>query len=460
MDRLRHLVVIVPGIGGSVLTDARGERVWGPKLGGIAGALLRPDRLNLAEHPSLAAVDLLPTISVVPPVWRVPGYDRLLARIIRAFPGAVVEVATPGSTATIPDVLTVPYDFRRGIVAAAEHLRNVIDSRLRDLTSDGRRRRVIVIGHSMGGLVARYWLGPLGGADDCAGLITVGTPHGGAPKALNWLVNGVRLGPKRFDALTNLLRDWPSVYDLLPRYPAVAGTRARYPHDLNEYFPGFVNRAKNSHLMHQDIDAAWAELDQRPLLSAIYSRGHGTAQRGAITGDRLSVTEEPVEWMPNPDWLGDGTVPAFCAIPNDLDDPRARIAVPERHLPMASTSAITELLVEYAAGSFHSVRGDVPEQPWLGLDLADTYQEGESVTIGVRLLGARYADAVWVRLRPLDGGPGRWRTNARQVHGGWLADIPGLPPGAYDVLVDAVGVPDFDQVRCQDVVGVVGAREW
>jgi hypothetical protein len=26
-------------------------------------------------------------------------------------------------------------------------------------------------------------------------LITVGTPHRGAPKALDWLVNGVRVGP-------------------------------------------------------------------------------------------------------------------------------------------------------------------------------------------------------------------------------------------------------------------------
>jgi triacylglycerol esterase/lipase EstA (alpha/beta hydrolase family) len=51
----------------------------------------------------------------------------------------------------------------------------------------------------MGGLVARYWLGGLCAsvkprAGDCAALITVGTPHHGAPKALDWLVNGIRVG--------------------------------------------------------------------------------------------------------------------------------------------------------------------------------------------------------------------------------------------------------------------------
>ncbi|WP_394619079.1 hypothetical protein JNUCC0626_08265 [Lentzea sp. JNUCC 0626] len=77
------------------------------------GTLVRPDRLNLAEHPSLNPVALLPTISVVPPVWRVPGYDRLIRQILNAFPGSVVETARPGVPPSAADVVTVPYDFRR-----------------------------------------------------------------------------------------------------------------------------------------------------------------------------------------------------------------------------------------------------------------------------------------------------------------------------------------------------------
>lgn len=65
------------------------------------------------------------------------------------------------------NVLLFPYDFRRGVAHAAMRLRDEIDARLHGLSESERAGRVIVVGHSMGGLVARYWLGPLGGAPDC-----------------------------------------------------------------------------------------------------------------------------------------------------------------------------------------------------------------------------------------------------------------------------------------------------
>src|SRR5262249_57945512 len=58
----------------------------------------------------------------------------------------------------------------------------------------------------MGGLVARYWIGCLEGWRYCAGLVTLGTPHRGAPKSLDWLVNGIRLGGVRQRRATDVLR--------------------------------------------------------------------------------------------------------------------------------------------------------------------------------------------------------------------------------------------------------------
>ena len=52
-----------------------------------------------------------------------------------------------------------PYDFRYGVRAAALRLQAEIELRLGGLSRPDRNRRVIMIGHSMGGLVARYWLG-------------------------------------------------------------------------------------------------------------------------------------------------------------------------------------------------------------------------------------------------------------------------------------------------------------
>lgn len=43
--------------------------------------------------------------------------------------------------------------------------------------------RVDLVGHSMGGIVGRYYVTALGGADDVEHLVTIGTPHSGTPAA-------------------------------------------------------------------------------------------------------------------------------------------------------------------------------------------------------------------------------------------------------------------------------------
>src|SRR5262249_1404128 len=83
--------------------------------------------------------------------------------------------------------------------------------------------QVILIAHSMGGLVATYALECLGLRRRARALITFGTPYRGAPRALHYLVNGAyleKLGVRWLD-VTNVLRTFPSAYQLLPRYPVI-----------------------------------------------------------------------------------------------------------------------------------------------------------------------------------------------------------------------------------------------
>jgi hypothetical protein len=68
------------------------------------------------------------------------------------------------------------------------------------------------------------WLGPLGGWEVCRALVTLGTPHRGAPKALDWLVNGPRVGGLPVPRTADVLAEWPSMFELLPRYPGVVAT--------------------------------------------------------------------------------------------------------------------------------------------------------------------------------------------------------------------------------------------
>jgi len=443
-------------------------------LRGVVGTAVAPERLSLAESPLLRPVGLLPKVGVAAPLV-VPGYDGLVRQLQNGFRGRVsetprVDIARSDSDPDLSaDIMLFPYDFRLGVRDAAERLKSEIDRRLGSLTGDARKRRVIVVAHSMGGLVARYWLGPLAGAPDCHALITAGTPHRGAPKALDWLVNGVRIGPVHLKKPSAVLADWASVYDLLPRYPAVwsaARGAALYPHELDvtafaspDQHTGFVAEAKRAYEMHLDIERGWEALDGGlPEVVPLFSRGHGTLCRAELVDSGVTVTKRGAEWLPNPEWGGDGTVPALSATPIELSDRQGTWRpVVERHGPMASTGTIVKLLQEYACNSTEAVRGDRPDRPWLGLDLPEFVAAGESLRVEAELLGAADAAAASVTVSSVDDRAAvpvtvdLSRTGAAQ----WTGQIPGLAPGLYECVVGVVGVPEVDQLRCADVLAVV-----
>ena len=83
-----------------------------------------------------------------------------------------------------------------GVATRARQLKETI---LRQLDILGRsHQRILIIGHSMGGLDARYMISRLGMEGRVAALLTVSTPHRGSPYA-DWCVRnlGQRLGGLR-----------------------------------------------------------------------------------------------------------------------------------------------------------------------------------------------------------------------------------------------------------------------
>ncbi|WP_386418091.1 esterase/lipase family protein [Streptomyces polyrhachis] len=465
----------MPGIGGSILKTAKGATRWDKHRRRFVAAATRPHRLGLSTHPDLVPVGLMPDITLIGP-FIVPGYDGLVRKLSNRFSDIRVDVARPGNEPdTRADVLLFPYDFRYSVRHAAERLDGEIKARLGGELPAARRRRVIVVAHSMGGLVARYWLGPLGGAADCAALVTLGTPHRGAPKALDVLVNGLAVGPKRLSGLTEVLRQWPSAYELLPRYPTVeqpGGALALAPHELAAqtpaaFPPGFAARAKEARGVHEDIETAWNALyGQRdcPEVTAVFGRGHGTLQRSSLSDAGIAVTKHAAPWLPNGDWHGDGTVPAISAIPIEQEDKRARRAVPDRHMALGSSSAVLDIMTEYAGDSLAAVRGDQPERPWLGLDLDDVVPAGRPTPVGVTLHGTSADERTGIRVRARARGEGglvgdpQWLACKRTAEGHWQAELSPMPAGTYAVDVAATHVPTVHRLTTGDVLGVIGSE--
>jgi len=174
------VIVVLPGILGSALSRD-GRELWGLSaaaglhaLGSMGGSIRSLQITEDSTAPTLddgiSAERLLPDLHVMPYVWKIDGYTELTKML-----GAHFDVE-PGE-----NYFELPYDWRRDNRVAACRLAR--DSRRwlhRWRESSGNvHAKLILIAHSMGGLVARYFLEVLEGWRDTKALITFGTPYRG-----------------------------------------------------------------------------------------------------------------------------------------------------------------------------------------------------------------------------------------------------------------------------------------
>ncbi|WP_404306010.1 lipase family alpha/beta hydrolase [Neorhodopirellula lusitana] len=114
---------------------------------------------------------------------------------------------------------TVSYDYDQPIARSAKQVAACVQTAL--LGKGGGRCRVVLVGHSMGGLVAREWTeNPRLPNQSIAALITLGSPHGGSSWATMPPMAELFTG-NDFDSqdLTNLLLHQPSSAGLLDMVP-------------------------------------------------------------------------------------------------------------------------------------------------------------------------------------------------------------------------------------------------
>lgn len=474
---MRHVVVVIPGIGGSVLGPGEGGRSsWDASVTGIGRVLTDPTRLSLEEHPELRPDGLIGGVTVLGGMTVLPGYRDLVRGLINGL-GAVDAVLRPDE---LPDprvdLLLFPYDFRLGIAAAAERLATSLHPLVGSADARWPGRPVLVVAHSMGGLVARYWAGALGGWRHCAGMVTLGTPHRGAPKALEWLVNGIRLG-RTWHRATEVVRAWPGAWDLIPRYEAVYdadGGRSLRAEDLPEEsvnasgslaasaarVPAGLRAGART---HADIAAGWGDIPsgRAPAIHAVFSRGHDTPAEAILSAGRLTVRKKDAAWLPSGGWDGgDGTVPALSAVPVELSQAvGVRVPVWQRHGPLGSSPEAARIVKEYETESIAAVRGD--SDPGIVLDLDDFPPPRAPVKAFLRNAEAGSQTRLTLRARRVGVPAGqvrRWLDAPMStVDGvGWRADLPVEETGTWEVRVEATGVPLVAPPPAADVVEVVG----
>jgi hypothetical protein len=294
---------------------------------------------------------------------------------------------------------------------------------------------------------------------------------------LDVVANGVPVGVGRLTVPAQMLAGWASVGELMPAYRAVWDTEAEaavYPHELPlETVAGLAGAGYG---VHQQINEAWDGPVPRsgPELRAYFGYSHGTARSAVWAGGRVKVLSEAPRGA-GPDlsgWeqdLGDGTVPSFSAVPVESSGHDVReMRVRDKHTPLAANALIGRLLELYEGrADISAVHGGPADTngvaPALGLDVGELHSAGTPVPVQVTIRGAAATVehvSVWVQVFPADGVNARPAlSEVRAVRDadrqGFAAELAGLGPGLYDVVVKARSVPAAGDLVCTDAIGVV-----
>lgn len=214
--------VIVPGIMGSGLERPDGTEAW-LNVGNVFGHhdLRLPPVLPLkSSRDGLRPFGLIGVDAIIPRLFGFTEYADLLRLLKEA--GFHRNVRENGSAGAVFHVFT--YDWRRDLAESARRLGEYLDALA--LARGDNEARFNIVGHSMGGLIARYYLrygdaepgGPVtwAGAKRISQLIMVATPNAGSIFSLNAALNGNPVGMSNTTLAARVIAHMPAIYQLMP----------------------------------------------------------------------------------------------------------------------------------------------------------------------------------------------------------------------------------------------------
>jgi pimeloyl-ACP methyl ester carboxylesterase len=428
------LVVVLPGILGSTLRQDQ-KMVWAPSAGSVLRAIgtlggsverlrLPPGIGDEFPHDGVEPLALMPDLGILPGIWTaVKGYDRLLGRL------RSLGYREPGS------LLPVPYDWRLSCRYNAQRLGRIVEPALDRWRAAGNpEARAVFVCHSMGGLIARWYIEMGGGAEITRKLITLGTPYRGAVRALAQLVNGAdpRLGPFQ-PRLTELARSMPSLYQLLPEYACLeqdrdlARTTAVVLPEIDSAMAGDALR------FHTDLQRAEGRRSQSlDDTYAILGTGQTTATTARLTGGRVDL----LSTYGQHELYGDATVPVVAACRADVRMDGNRLGrVPDKHGNLQRNRAALDQVEGILTASSIVVKAARPVP--LRVDLPELVPVGEA--IAVRITPAERARQP-IRIAVVNERGTLVEARVLRPSATVTTSIDGLAPGAY--TVDVTGVDE------------------
>ena len=439
MAEFSDVVVLLPGVSGSALSKD-GKEIWGLSTGALWGAASSIGKsigqLKLGDDdPSvddlgdgITATRVIPDLHIIPGLWKIDGYTATSASLQQR-----------GLKAN-RNYFEFPYDWRRDNRVSARRLAEKAQRWLQAWrTSSGNgEAKLILIGHSMGGIVARYFLEVLGGWRDTRSLITFGTPYRGSLNAVGYLANGYAkgIGPLKVD-LSETVRSFTSIYQLLPTFECIdSGSGQLVRVGETSGLPNIdAARAAKALAFHHEIrdaqkrnaaDEAYRRdgykifpivgLEQPTFVSAVLRNGKlelSQSLKGKVMG-------------------GDSVVPRVSATPLELSDQRREVYAAEAHASLQNFSPVlTQVGGVLTSSEFDPSAFEAAVQVTLGLDLQDVYGAGPVE------IAAKPSRPVPLEVQVFDAPTNKLVARERLAasEDGYARAHVNLSPGAYRVTV-------------------------
>lgn len=248
---MSDLNVLVPGTGGTTLMDQFGADIGYPvrmRLGVASDGLLGT---GAEAYQELLSMEHDP--------HQIAPVKTSLREGTSLRPGHVLKVAYNQIPERFNHFL---YDWRADLRSSAIRLLEFLEERK---PRDGRWN---LVGHSQGGLVivvaSRLLDDPEDFAELVRSVVLVGTPLAGTVNSAEALLTGEVAGKPAAPRFQEILRTWPSLYQMLPQWPAMVDEEGNpLPDDLQLLAPGgwegvpgirpdFLERAKEVIPLLQD----------------------------------------------------------------------------------------------------------------------------------------------------------------------------------------------------------------
>ncbi|MGK7948285.1 MAG: lecithin--cholesterol acyltransferase [Xenococcaceae cyanobacterium] len=417
---MNDLVVILPGITGSVL-QKDGKDLWGASARAIFDIVMswgkNLQQLKLEGEDSggdyygdgIKATRLVTDAQIIPGLIKIlDGYSQTSKLITDNFK------VTQGDIYNDPEDKAAnfyhfPYDWRRDNRINGKILNRLLNKRLKAWreSSGNSDAKVILLAHSMGGLVSRYHLEVLGGWQDCRALFTFGTPYRGSVDSVGFLANGFK---KAFVDLTEVMRSLPSVYQLMPIYSMLqVGEQNKRIAEVADLPNINQSKAQDALAFHREIEEAVKTNSKDDKYHELFATvpfvgvQQPTLQSAQFKKGELTVSRDLPRIMSQLDHLadGDGTVPQISAFPIEFRD-RDVLEIPsfiaETHGSLQNQSDILLNLLnklqiaQSPSGTIEDIRGRGREEgraikvtKGISLSLDDLYLNNEPIVITAKV---------------------------------------------------------------------------